>query len=154
MQSEALEKTITGLGYELVEASRDAGGTLRVAIDSPEGVGTTDCERVSSHLGYYLPVEGIDYRRLEVSSPGLDRPLTKPEHYARFVGRKASVRSRLPIDGRSNFKGTIAASDSESVRLETDGGGMSLRFEDIKAARLHHEYESLRGAQARGKERR
>ena len=143
MQNEALEMTVNGLGYELVEASRDARGVLRVTIDTHDGVGLDDCERVSGHLGYFLPVEGIDYDRLEVSSPGVDRPLTKPAHYERFVGRKARIQVLVPIDGQRNFTGAIAGADLESVSLAVDDGTQSFRYDDIKSARLCIELDAM-----------
>lgn len=155
MLNEALENTINGLGYELVEASRDARGVLRVTIDTPGGVDTADCERVSNHLGYFLPVEGVDYKRLEVSSPGLDRPLTKPAHYGRFIGRKAKVQSASPIDGQRNFTGTITESGEKAVSLDVGGRTMSFGYGEIKVARLCHQYENMRPHGARkGKRRR
>ena len=136
MQNEALEQTINGLGYEMVEATRDARGILRITIDKPAGVGTLDCDRVSNHLGYYLPVEGIDYNRLEVSSPGADRVLTKPAHYERFYGRKAKLTTFVPMDGRSNFTGTIDKLEKESVNIVVDGKKIAIRLDEIKSARL------------------
>ena len=143
MQNEELEMTINGLGYELVEASRDARGVLRVTIDAPDGVGSEDCEQVNVHLGYFLPVEGIDYDRLEVSSPGADRLLTKPSHFERFVGRKARIQVLAPIDGQRNFTGAIARADLESVKLDVEDETLSFRYDDIKSARLCIELEAM-----------
>ena len=87
-----VERTVEGLGYELVDVERAGGGLLRVTLDAPQtpgGIGLDDCERVSHQLTHLFAVEGVDYERLEVSSPGLDRRLTKARDFARFVGHRA-----------------------------------------------------------------
>ena len=117
-----------------LEASR--GGLLRVFIDSPRGITVEDCARVSNHLSRALAVEGVDYERLEVSSPGLDRPLKRIEDYARFAGRKASVRLKLPQDGRRRYEGKVAGVEGDSVVLEVEGKRVRLAFGDIDRARL------------------
>ena len=112
-----VEKTVTGLGYELVGCERSAGGLLRVFIDKPwvpgqdptEPVNVDDCERVTRQLQYVLEVENCDYQRLEVSSPGLDRPLTKPVDYERFVGEQVEITLRQPFQGRKKYRGELAA---------------------------------------------
>ena len=87
-----LRATLEGLGYELVDFESSRSGLLRVFIDSPRGVTVDDCAIVSNHLTKLFAVEGVDYERLEVSSPGLDRPLKRLEDFARFAGREATVR--------------------------------------------------------------
>jgi len=112
---QAVETTVTGLGLELVECERSAGGLLRVYIDRlppPEGepesfVNVDDCERVTRQLQYVLEVEGVDYARLEVSSPGLDRPLRTAAHYARFVGSDIDITLRAPFQGRKKYRGRL-----------------------------------------------
>src|SRR5687768_839058 len=113
----AVETTVTGLGYELVDAEKGAGGLLRVFIDvpqvpeaaeAPRAVTVDDCERVTRQLQHVLEVEGCAYERLEVSSPGLDRPLKKAADYARFVGEPVEVTLRLPYKGRKKYRGELA----------------------------------------------
>lgn len=131
-----LRETLGGLGYELVDLESSRGGLLRVFIDSPGGITVDDCARVSNHLSRALVVEGIDYERLEVSSPGLDRPLKRLEDYGRFAGRKASVRLRLPRDGRRRFEGMLAGVEEGSVLLEVEGERLRFAFAEIDRARL------------------
>ena len=113
-------------------AVEDAGrGSLRLLIDRPDGVDLETCQRVSNLLGELRE----DYS-LEVSSPGPKRPLNEPRHYKRFEGRLAKVRTGQPIEGRKNFKGTIAGSDDESVTLAMDDEVVSIPFAEIERAHL------------------
>ncbi|TMS57413.1 ribosome maturation factor RimP [Imbroritus primus] len=103
-----IEKTVEGMGYELVDVERAPGGLLRVSIDHAEnGVGVDDCEKVSHQLTHLLTVENVAYERLEISSPGLDRPLRKLADFVRFAGAEAKVTLRVPLDGRKNFVGIV-----------------------------------------------
>src|SRR3954464_1964191 len=104
-----LEPVVAGMGFELVDVQASNGGRLlRVFIDKPGGVNVDDCAEVSRQLSRVLPVEGFDYERLEVSSPGLDRPLRKEADFARFTGHKADVRMRRPdATGRRRFIGAL-----------------------------------------------
>jgi len=131
-----LRQTLEGLGYELVDLESSRGGLLRIFIDAPAGITVEDCARVSNHLTRAFAVEGVEYERLEVSSPGLDRPLKRIEDYARFAGQKASLRLKLPRDGRRRFEGTLAGVDAGSVILEVEGARVSFAFGDIDRARL------------------
>ena len=131
-----LRGTLEGLGYELVDLESSRGGLLRVFIDSPRGISVEDCARVSNHLTRAFAVEGFDYERLEVSSPGLDRPLKRAEDYARFTGQKASVRLKLPRDGRRRFEGLLAGIEEGNVVLEVEGERKSFAIGDIDRARL------------------
>ena len=131
-----LRTTLGGLGYELVDLEASRGGLLRIFIDSPRGISVEDCARVSHHLTRALAVEGIDYERLEVSSPGLDRPLKRLQDYERFAGRKASVRLKLPLAGRRRYEGTLTGVEGEAVVLEVEGERVRLAFADIDRARL------------------
>jgi len=131
-----LRQTLEGLGYELVDLESSRGGLLRIFIDAPAGITVEDCARVSHHLTRAFAVEGVDYERLEVSSPGLDRPLKRIEDYERFAGQKASVRLKLPRDGRRRFEGTLAGVDGASVLVEVEGERQSFAFGDIDRARL------------------
>ena len=131
-----LRETLAGLGYELVDLETSRGGLLRVFIDSPRGISVEDCARVSNHLTRTFAVEGIDYERLEVSSPGLDRPLKRPEDFGRFAGSRASVRLRLPREGRRRFEGVIAAVENDAVVLDVEGQQVRFAFVEIDRARL------------------
>ena len=129
---------MSGLGFELVDVQASNGGRmLRLFIDKPGGITVEDCATVSRHLTRVLAVEGIDYERLEVSSPGLDRPLRKGADFARFAGRKAEVRMRLPdATGRRRFVGVLRGADAKRIELELDGQTVALELEGIERARL------------------
>jgi ribosome maturation factor RimP len=131
-----LRDTLAGLGYELVDVEASRGGLLRVFIDAPKGISVEDCARVSNHLSRALVVEGIDYERLEVSSPGLDRPLKRIEDYRRFAGQMASVRLKLPQEGRRRFEGRLQGVEGEDVLLEVEGERRRFAIADIDRARL------------------
>jgi ribosome maturation factor RimP len=111
----AVETTVTGLGYELVDAEKGAGGLLRVLIDQlPESklgefITVDDCEKVTRQLQHLLEVEGCAYERLEVSSPGLDRPLKKAADYTRFAGEQIEITLKLPFKGRKKYRGELQA---------------------------------------------
>jgi ribosome maturation factor RimP len=114
---QAIGRAVGALGYELVDAERSAGGLLRVTIDRVPGrsyetgpgdaVMVEDCERVTRQLQYALDVDGVDYARLEVSSPGLDRPLKKPADYDRFAGSEVDLTLRTPFQGRKRWRGVL-----------------------------------------------
>ncbi len=108
-----VERTIAAMGFELVDVEMAQRGLLRVFIDSPEGIRMEDCERVSRQLSHVLAVEDVDYQRLEVSSPGLDRPLRKSSDFIRFAGAQATVKLKQAVEGRRNFEGVLT--------LEPDG---------------------------------
>lgn len=132
-----LEQTLPGLGYELVEVEASAKGRLvRVFIDKPGGVDVEDCARVSDHLSRLFTVENVDYDRLEVSSPGLDRPLRKPHHFERFAGKEAHIRMRVLIDNRRNFTGTLSGVRDDKVIVVTEAGEFALPLDAIERARL------------------
>lgn len=123
----AVERTVSGLDYELVDLERSAGGLLRVTIDripgreypdGAEAVTVDDCERVTRQLQYVLQVAGVDYARLEVSSPGVDRPLKKPADFERFAGAEVNVRLRRALDGRRNFEGVLTLEGDGRYGLE------------------------------------
>ena len=131
-----LRTTLAGLGYELVDLESSRSGLLRVFIDSDKGINVDDCARVSHHLTRTFAVEGIDYERLEVSSPGLDRPLKRLEDYRRFVGRDATIKLKLPREGRRRFDGRLVGVEEGNVVVEIEGQRHSFAFEDIDRARL------------------
>jgi len=126
------------MGYELVDLQvSNRGGLLRLFIDKPGGIGLEDCAAVSRQLSRVLEVEGVKYDRLEVSSPGLDRPLRKAQDFARFAGQKADVRMRTPdASGRRRFVGVLRGENGGRVSLELEGQTVALAIEDIDRARL------------------
>ena len=114
-----VEHTVVALGYDLVEVERSGGGLVRVTIDrlasDPEGESITvdDCEKVTRQLQHLLEVEGAVYERLEVSSPGLDRPLKKEADYARFAGQPVALTLKMPFQGRKRFEGRLLAPETQ-----------------------------------------
>ena len=108
-----------------------AAERLRVVIDREGGVDLALCERVTKHLRDLL----VDYA-LEVSSPGPERPLTKPEHYRRFIGRRARVRTREPRDGQRSFTGELVGASDEEVTVAADGGVVSIPYAEINRSNL------------------
>ncbi len=147
-REEWLQGTLAGLGYELADLESSRGGLVRVFIDAPQGISVEDCARVSHHLTRLFAVEGVDYERLEVSSPGLDRPLKRLADFERFAGHLASVKLKLPVDGRRRFEGCIGGVDAGKVMLEVDGERMRLGIEDIDRARLVPDLKVLKREKA------
>ena len=136
-QAELIERTVAGLGYELVDfETSPRARLLRVFIDKPEGIGVEDCATVSNHLTRLFAVENVDYDRLEVSSPGLDRPLKKAADFERFQGQEAQVRTRLPLNGQRNFNGVIAGIKDGVLQLQGTEQAYELPLEQIDKARL------------------
>ena len=134
-----VEPVVAGMGYELVELQAANGGRmLRLFIDKPGGIDVEDCAAVSRQLSRVLEVEGIDYDRLEVSSPGLDRPLRKAADFARFAGHRADVRMRTPdATGRRRFVGVLRGTEGGVVNVELEGRTtVRLVLDDLERARL------------------
>lgn len=145
-----IEQAVVGLGYELVDfETSPRARLLRVFIDRPAGVagegaaaetrsGITvdDCAAVSNHLTRLFLVENIDYDRLEVSSPGMDRPLKRPEDFVRFAGQDVQIKLRIPDGAQRNFSGTILSCAAGQVRIGTTEGERAFAFENIDKARL------------------
>ncbi len=131
-----VETTVNGLGYELVDFERSGRGLLRVFIDKPQGISVEDCEAVSNQLTRLFAVENVDYDRLEVSSPGLDRPLKKEADFARFAGQKVQLKLRMPLDGRKNFVGVIGPVADGVLQLDMDGNKVAIELSNLDKARL------------------
>ncbi len=135
-----LEKTVTGLGYELVDVEQSPRGrVLRLFIDKPEkarGIDVDDCTLVSNQLSRVLAVENVDYDRLEVSSPGLDRLLKKAADFERFTGSEIHVRLRLPMNGRRNFNGLLLGLQGTTINLQVDSNEVALELSNVDKARL------------------
>ncbi len=137
---ELLAKTLPPMGYELVDWEMSRGRMLRVFIDNPAGISVDDCAKVSNHLTRLLSVENIDYERLEVSSPGLDRPLTKAADYARFSGEEVQLHLHELTDGvrrvKGILRGIVHATEGDSVLVETETGVRTIPFAIIDRGRL------------------
>jgi ribosome maturation factor RimP len=158
---EAIAGTVGGLGYELVEVERAQRGLLRITIDRVPGRGyprrhsddtepgaldtgefitVDDCEQVTRQLQYALEVEGMEYARLEVSSPGLDRPLKSEEHLQRFVGHAVSVTLKVPFQNRKNWQGVLGAAEGGGWQLVFTAGKaeqvFGFKFDEVREARL------------------
>ena len=135
---EILQPTLSGMGLELVDLQRSNGSRLlRIFIDKPGGVTIDDCAYASRHLSRVFAVEGVDYDRLEVSSPGLDRPLRKPADFTRFAGSRIDVRMRAPDqNGRRRFVGTLQRVEGSLATLEVDGLRVELDLGAMERARL------------------
>ena len=131
-----VDMTVTGLGYELVDFERSGRGLLRVFIDKPEGISVDDCQAVSNQLTRLFLVENVDYDRLEVSSPGLDRLLKKEADFVRFAGQKAQLKLRLPLAGRKNFVGIIGVVNDGILQLDVDGSQVAIELSNLDKARL------------------
>lgn len=139
--TEILDAPVVALGYELwgIEFIR-AGkhSTLRVYIDHANGISVDDCAAVSHQVSALLDVEDpitTEYY-LEVSSPGMDRPLLKPEHFARYIGQVATVTMRMAVNNRRKYKGTIKQVEREMITLTIDGKDEILAFANIQQANL------------------
>jgi ribosome maturation factor RimP len=131
-----LETTLSGMGYELVQLVQGRGRHLQVFIDKPGGIDIDDCVAVSNHLTRLFTVENIDYERLEVSSPGLDRPLTKPADYMRFAGEDVAVKLRVPMENGRRLTGKLLGLEDNKVQLELDGKQLAVELTNVDSARL------------------
>jgi ribosome maturation factor RimP len=133
-----IEPVAAGMGYELVDVQASNGGRLvRLFIDKPGGITVDDCAAVSRQVSRVLEVEGVDYERLEVSSPGLDRRLRQAGAFTRFSGQRAELRMRTPdAGGRRRYVGVLRGADASQVSVEMDGRTVALALEDIERARL------------------
>lgn len=136
-----LEPVAESLGYELVWVQLAGEGrdlVVRVYIDGPDGIGLEDCERVSREVSALMDVEDpiSGNYTLEVSSPGLDRPLVKPQHFDDAVGSEIKVRLGPHIDGRKRFRGRLEGRTGEAIDITVDGEAHRLALADIESARL------------------
>ena len=143
-QHAVIDTTVRGLGYELVDVERAPGGLLRVTIDHPASdverfINVDDCEKVTRQLQHVLEVEGLAYERLEVSSPGLDRPLKTATDFKRFEGEQVEVTLKVPFKGRKRFRGELLARED----------GWRLVLAPTAAAAAAKRHAASRSAQAR-----
>ena len=136
-----LDPALAALGYELVQVMSGRGGLIQVFIDKPGGVTVDDCATASNHLARLFAVENIPYERLEVSSPGLDRPLLKREDYVRFAGRLVTVKLRTPLENRRKLTGKLIGMEGGCLQLEVDGKPLSLETAAVETTRLKPEFD-------------
>ncbi len=157
-----IERTVSGLGYELVDVELAGRGLVRVFIDLPPAayaadpsreasalppsVRMEDCEKVSHQLSHVLTVENIDYARLEVSSPGMDRPLRRASDYERFEGAEVAIRLREPLAGRRNFEGVLVRDESPAADAVSPRWALELPDPDAAPARKPGAKAPRRGA--------
>lgn len=134
---QVVEQTLSGMGYELVDIEMSPKGRLlRIFIDIERGINVDDCSIVSRQLQHVFEVEQFDYDRLEISSPGLDRPLKKAADFERFSGQQAQIRLRLPIGNQRNFAGVLGGLREGAVLLQTEKGEVALPLDQVEKARL------------------
>jgi ribosome maturation factor RimP len=143
-----VERTVASLGYVPVDLERSSGGLLRVYIERlpaegslvpAESITVDDCEKVTRQLQYVLEVEGVDYARLEVSSPGLDRPLKTPADWQRFAGERIVLTLRAPLDGQRKWTGVLESRESGWGLVVTEGKSersLDFTLDDVREARL------------------
>ncbi len=135
-----IEQTVLGLGYELVDIELSPRGrTIRVFIDCPakeSGVDVEDCTKVSNQLSRVLEVENVDYDRLEISSPGLDRLVKKVADFERFAGQDIQIKLRIPVNGRRNFQGELLGHQDGKIGLRLEKDDVQLELNNIEKARL------------------
>ncbi|MBI2770726.1 MAG: ribosome maturation factor RimP [Burkholderiales bacterium] len=136
-----VEQTVTGLGYELVEIERSAGGLLRITIDlpwnaaDPQSVNVEDCEKVTRQLQFALEVEAIEYSRLEVSSPGIDRPLRGEKDFGRFTGQVVDITLKAPMGAAAGGQVSATRKKFRGTLERTEAGGWQIVWSDAPAAK-------------------
>ena len=143
---ELFEPVVNGMGYELIEIEYQPNpkyGVLRLYIDSEQGIDIDDCSEVSHQISALIDVEDPlpGKFNLEISSPGLDRPLRKLEDFEKFAGQRAQVKTAMPLDGQRNFKGRLAGIDNDVLLLECDDKLVRLAVSAIDKARLIPDFD-------------
>lgn len=139
------QRVVESAGLELYEVEVKGGGNsrfVRIGIDKADGVSHADCEFVSQRVGEILDAEDVipGHYTLEVSSPGVERKLLKPQDYQRFQGQKAKIVVREEVEGRRTFEGTLAGFADGMIQLETGNGEVRLPFDQVKKANLKFEW--------------
>lgn len=147
-----VQPLVEELGYEFVGleySGAPKNAVLRIYIDQEGGIDLDDCSRVSREVAALLDVEDPIRGRynLEISSPGLDRPLFTPEQFSRFAGEKVTINLFAPEDGRRKFSGRILGAGGETIRLDVEGTEVSLEFTNVAKARLVPDYDKLMAGQ-------
>ena len=141
--NEILEKTIPGLGYELVDVEISPAKIVRVFIDKPEGITIEDCESVSHHLSKLFLVEEIEYNRLEISSPGVERPLKKLEDFVRFSGQTVKIKLHELVNGQKVYQGKIMAVEGDTIKLSIEKGEiLAIDFNNLARAKLVYDFRA------------
>jgi ribosome maturation factor RimP len=140
-----VEPVVSSLGYELVGVEflmQGRSGLLRVYIDAEDGITLDDCQRVSHQLSGVLDVEDIikGQYQLEISSPGLDRPLFTKEHFERFTGHMAKLKLTVPLNGQRKFRGTLKGVENDQLKLDVDGEEILLPLNTVDKANLIPEF--------------
>ena len=146
--NELLQPLVEDLGYEFIGIEYNPNpkhSLLRIYIDHENGVGIQDCETVSRETAALLDVKDPirSHYNLEVSSPGLDRPLFTPAHYSEFTGYEVQINLYAPQDGRRKFAGPILSAGESSVNIEQDGSEVTLEYDNIAKAKLIPDYEKI-----------
>jgi ribosome maturation factor RimP len=125
----------------LVEVEQLARGKLlRIFVDKEGGINIDDCVLISNHLSKLLAVENIDYSRLEVSSPGLDRRLKKETDFYRFRGERVKLKLRVALQGQRNFEGVLLEINNDKLKLEVEGKELDIELNNLEKARLVPKY--------------
>lgn len=142
--TEIIEQCADSLGYEIIDirwGGAQQGRTLSVMIDRPEGVGLRDCETFSRELGDHLDSDdwGLGNYRLEISSPGLERPLKTLQHFEKYCGHKVRIETHQPLDGRRRYRGSLARVEGHNITIVSEGQEILIPFETIKKAHLIYE---------------
>ena len=142
---EIADRVALSEGMEVVEVEVKGGGRnqlVRISIDKPEGVTHADCERISQQVGTILDVEDVvpGHYTLEVSSPGLERKLLKPRDYERFLGKRARVTLRAPVENQRHWEGTLAGFADGVISLDAAGRQIRFPFEQVEKANLKFEW--------------
>ena len=146
--NELLQPLVEDLGYEFIGLEYNPNpkhSVLRIYIDHENGVGIQDCETVSRETAALLDVKDPirSHYNLEVSSPGLDRPLFTPAHFSEFTGSEVQINLFAPQDGRRKFSGPILSAGESSVNIEQDGSEVTLDYDNIAKAKLIPDYEKI-----------
>jgi len=144
------EQALAGLGVELVDVERAPMGLLRVTIDRPEGVRIEDCEAVSRQLSRVFEVEDVDYRRLEVTSPGTDRPLRTLADFQRFAGQRVEIRLREAQDGQKVFVGCLLVAEPAQAQAANPRGASEQDGLPVFELELDDEVKTAKGGVRRG----
>jgi ribosome maturation factor RimP len=139
--SKLLEQVIPSLGYDLVEIEITPAKIIRVFIDKEDGITIDDCENVSNHLSNLLLVEEIDYNRLEISSPGLERALKKLTDFNKSIGKLVKIKTKEAINNEKIFIGTITLINGNLITIKTIKHELVIDFNDINKARLVFEFK-------------
>ncbi|MEQ1673930.1 MAG: ribosome maturation factor RimP [Candidatus Nitrotoga sp.] len=131
-----VETTVSGLGFDLVDLEMSGRGLMRIFMDKPGGITVDDCELVSKQLTRLFLVEAVDFDRLEVSSPGLDRVIKKEADFVRFRGEQVQLKVRVPLAGRRNFTGILGDVQHGVLQLDVGGNQILIELANLDKARL------------------